>query len=145
MRIKAPATVGLVALLLMALFAGPAVAQQEIPEDLEDLLVDGAPDEIPEGMELEEFIETYIVDEVEGDVIEEEPDVDEVEGDVIEEEEPEVQPAVREGPDVEVLGEVRERLPFTGGDLLGLSIIGLVLLALGYFAVRRGRAHPRVE
>jgi hypothetical protein len=131
MRIKTPAVVGLVALLLMALFAGPAVAQQEIPEDLQDNLIDGAPDEIPEGMELDEFIATYVLDEVE-----------EV---VIEEEEPEVQPAVQEEPEVEVLAEVQQRLPVTGGDLLGLSIIGLVLLAIGYFAVRRGRTRPSAQ
>ena len=43
-----------------------------------------------------------------------------------------------EEPEVEVL-EVVEELPFTGGDLLGLMVIGGVLVSLGYTAFRRGR------
>ena len=113
MKSRMLAVVAMATLLVLAMFAGPALAQE--PE---------VPDEIPEGMELEEFVETYIPAEVEEVVIEAEP-------------EPE--------PEVEVLAEVRERLPVTGGDLLGLAIIGLVLLALGFFAVRRGRSRPSAQ
>ncbi len=135
MKIRILATMSLATLLVLALFAGPALAQQEIPEDLQDNLVEGAPDEIPEGMELDEFVATYVPDEVEGVVIERE-----------EPEEPvEVQPSVQEEPEVEVLAEVQERLPVTGGDLLGIAIIGLVLTALGFFAVRRGRSRPSAQ
>ena len=131
MKIRILTTMSLATLLVLALFAGPALAQQEIPEDLQDNLVDGAPDEIPEGMELDEFVATYVLDEVE-----------EV---VIEEEEPEVEPAIQEEPEVEVLAEVQERLPVTGGDLLGLAVIGLVLTGLGFFAIRRGRSRPTAQ
>lgn len=128
MRLRTQAVVALAALLVLALFAGPAAAQQEIPEELLDDLTEDAPDEIPEGMDLEEFIETYVLDEVEGVVIDAE------------------EPAESEDdPDVAVLGVTQERLPVTGGDLLSLAAIGLVLTGLGFLAVRRGRSRPTPE
>ena len=124
MRLRTLAVVALATLLALTMLAGP-VAAQDVPDD---------PD-LPDGVDLEDVLPTYVPDEVEGIIIERpEPGP------------PEDRPRVDEEPDVEVLAEVHDRrLPVTGGDLLGLSILGLVLLTLGFFAVRRGRSRPSAQ
>ena len=130
MRLRTLAVVALATLLALTMLAGP-VAAQGVPDDLD----------LPDGVDLEDVLPTYVG--------EPDPD-DEVGGIVIERPEPgeppEAPPAgprTEPEPDVEVLAEVHDRrLPVTGGDLLGLSAIGLVLLALGFFAIRRGRPSP---
>ena len=125
MRLRTLAVVALATLLALTMLAGP-VAAQDVPDD---------PD-LPDGVDLEDVLPTYVPDEVEGIIIER-PEPGEPP------EAPPAGPRTEPEPDVEVLAEVHDRrLPVTGGDLLGLSAIGLVLLALGFFAIRRGRPSP---
>jgi LPXTG-motif cell wall-anchored protein len=110
MKIRYLSTAMMMAILVLGLFAGAAIAQEE--------------DDPPEGVELDEVADTYIL----GEVIEREPP-----------------PAPEPEPEVEVLGVTEERLPVTGSDLLGIALIGLVLTGLGFAAVRRGRSRPTTE
>jgi LPXTG-motif cell wall-anchored protein len=48
--------------------------------------------------------------------------------------------AVPGAPEVEVLGVTQERLAVTGSDLFGFALVGLLLVGLGFLAIRRGRS-----